>query len=53
MTIFLFDAHKGGDDIILCMYIKGNNHLLMSNAICLTLKLVIPILNKYQRSLKL
>ena len=53
MPIVLFDALKEGDDIILCMYIKGNNHLLMSNTVCLTLKLVIPILNKYQRSLKL
>ena len=37
--IVLFDAHKrgGGDDIILCMDIKGNNHLLMSNTVCLTL----------------
>ena len=24
---------QGGDDIILCMDIKGNNHLLMSNTV--------------------
>ena len=37
-------AHKGGDDTIPCMDIKGNNHFV---------EIVIPILNKYQRSLKL
>ena len=35
MSIVLFDAHKGGDDIILCMDIKGNNQLLMSSTVCL------------------
>ena len=35
MPSVLFDAHKGGDDIILCMDINGNNQPLMSNTVCL------------------
>ena len=35
MPIVLFDARKGGADITLCMDIKGDNQLLMSNTICL------------------
>ena len=46
MPSVLFDAHKGGGggggDIIICMDIKGNNHFLMSNTVCLTLYIVIP-----------
>ena len=34
MSIVLFYAHKG-EIIILCMDIKGNNQLLMSNIVCL------------------
>ena len=36
MPIVLFDSHKGGDDIIFCMDIQGNNLVLMSNTVCLT-----------------
>ena len=35
MPIVLFDAHKGGDNIILCMDINGNDQPLMSNIVCL------------------
>ena len=35
MPIVLFDADTGGDDIILCMDINGNNQPLMSNTVCL------------------
>ena len=35
MSIIMFNAHKGGDDTILCMDIKGNNQLLMYSTVCL------------------
>ena len=35
MSIVLFDAHEGGDDIILGMDIKGNNQLLLFSTVCL------------------
>ena len=34
MCIVSFDSHKGGDDIIFFMDIKGNNQLLMSSTVC-------------------
>ena len=48
MPIVLFET-KGGDDIVICRDIKGNRHFLNSNTVCLTLWIVIPIQNKYQR----